>query len=101
MQLVPLQDLDVPLFEVEAQCQHARNLAIIACPGRLAEQFHDATVLAVVNRAVLLRDEVGIVLGAHVGIGYDRRAPRAVNDCTNPPVIMRNGSRSGDGDCGG
>ena len=65
MQLMPLQDLDVVLFEVEAARQNPGDFAAAVHLARTAEQLDHTAVLAVLDGAVRLRDEVGVVFGAH------------------------------------
>jgi len=74
MQLVPLQNLDVGFLKIEAAGEDPGNLAIVVDGAGAAEQFDHAAVFAVLDGAVLLRDEVGVVFGAHGTNHNDGRA---------------------------
>ena len=65
VQVVPLQHLDVGFLEIEAACQHARDVAIAAQAARTIEKFDDASILVVFDGTFRLRDEVGVIFNAH------------------------------------
>jgi len=65
MQLVPLKDLDVHFLKVETARQHSGDFAVALDGALLAQQFHDPAILAVLDGAIRLRDEVGVVFSAH------------------------------------
>jgi len=93
MQLMPLQDLNVPLFQIKVAGKHPRYFAIVGRGGPLPEQLDNTAVLAVVNGTDLLRDKVGVIFGAHVPIGYLTGAPGAVNERSLHPQFLRTRSR--------
>jgi hypothetical protein len=65
MQMVPLQYLDIVFLEIEAECQHARDIAIAFEVARPIEEFHDATIFVVFDGSFRLRDKVGVIFNAH------------------------------------
>ena len=65
MQLVPLQDLDVVFLQIKAAGEHPGDVAIAIHRAWTAEQFDHAAILAEFHGAILLRDEVGVIFGAH------------------------------------
>jgi len=65
VKLLPLQDLDIVLFQVETSGQHLRNLALAVETLRAPAKFDDAAVFLIIGGAVFLRDEVRVVLDAH------------------------------------
>lgn len=65
MQLMPLQDLDVGLFEIETAGKDPGDFLVAVQNTRAPEQFHDTAVFAELDRAVLLGDEVGVIFDTH------------------------------------
>jgi len=65
VQLVPLQDLNIRLFEIETARQHLGDVPVALHFCRLIEEFHDPAVFAVFDRVFRLCDKVGVVFGAH------------------------------------
>jgi hypothetical protein len=78
--MVPLQNLNIVFLEIEAACEHARDVAITLHAGRSIEEFHDASILVVFGGSFRLRDKVGVIFNAH---GWSLRfAARAI--CERP-----------------
>jgi hypothetical protein len=63
--MVPLQNLNIGFFEIEAARQHARDVAITLDAARTVEEFHDATIFVVFDGSFRLRDKVGVIFNAH------------------------------------
>ena len=63
--MVPLQNLNIGFFEIEAARQHARDVAITLNVARTVEEFHDAAIFVVFDGSFRLRDKVGVIFNAH------------------------------------
>src|SRR5579871_3115632 len=93
MQLVPLQHLDIHLLEVEAARQHPGNLTVPLDGTLRTQQFHDASILAVLDSAIRLRDEVGVVFSAHGPKLKEKGRLLSVNGHSIARARPRTGSR--------
>jgi hypothetical protein len=65
VQMVPLQNLNVGFFEIEAAREHACNVAVAFDPARAIEQLHDAPIFVVFDSSFRLRDKVRVIFNAH------------------------------------
>jgi len=65
VQLLPLQNLDVILFQVETTGQNLRNFPLAVEALRSSAKFNYATVLLIIGCTAFLRDKVRVVLDAH------------------------------------